>query len=368
VYPTPLPHSTIGHFTRLIGVSWCIAISLVAIAVAQPNAQLAPAVARNSPAPSILRPPGPTSSDGIAVSVNVGSNHGSPERKCIKGGFELLGEVAWPLTVLILAVPLLLNRKLLRLLFGSLRRVKAGDLEFEFNAQDALRAKISISDAYEEFRKTAQVAYAHFVRVYSIRERFQNALMTLREKVKGSSKLGGDTLDWPEDFRATVHVPDVVLSEFTYQLLDYLPRGGGSGRRFSSRRGILGRSWRLERSLGMGNALVAPTSAPGAKPEEAALIQEWGMTRTEAFSWRQDQRHSFLCIIVRSPEIGASPGIPIGVLYVDSKTVNAFGTDDEAVGIAKWAETQPAIKELGEALNQALQDLRKGGTFLDFSR
>src|SRR5882762_2589684 len=179
--PDPSAVRTTRHFRHVIGIAAsCVAISLVATAVAQPNAEQVPPAPQNSLAPSLASTPAPTPTDGVAVSVNVGSGQSSPDRKCTEAVYEFWGKLAWPITVLILGGALIVNQKWLKMLFGSLRKVKAGQVEFEFNAEDALRAKISISEAYEEFRKTAQVAYAHFVRVYSIKERFEKALGTVR--------------------------------------------------------------------------------------------------------------------------------------------------------------------------------------------
>jgi hypothetical protein len=279
----------------------------------------------------------------------------------------LLGKLAWPVTALLLFLLLLFNRKALGPFFNLLRRVKAGNVEFEFNTPDALRAKDSITEAYEEFKKTAQDAYTHFARVHGIQEHFDRALETIRKKVE-VTVVGGKALTWPNDARATLHVPDIVIKEFTYQLLDYVPRGGGSGRRYSSRRGILGRAWRLERSFGAGNAL-AQQQTVGAKPddtEETRLVQEWGMTRKEAASWQQEPRRAFLCTIVREPGVGGLKGIAQGVIYIDSLTPDAFGDDLTAKGIADWAEKEPTVVQLGKALGEAAKDLRKGGTFLEF--
>jgi hypothetical protein len=310
--------------------------------------------------------------DRVAVTLclpdcKVQKGEDKDKDKCVTAAYDFLGKLAWPVTALLIFVLLLLNRKTLSPLFRFLSRIKAGDVEFEFKPDDAMRAKTSITEAYQEFKKTAEDAYSQIARMHAIPEYFDRAMVAIREKVEGTV-VGGKALSWSKDARATLHIPDVVLKEFTYQLLDYVPRGGGSGRRFSSRRGILGRAWRLERSFGAADALE-PSNAVGAKSDdthEMRLVQEWGMTRKEAASWQQEPRRAFLCAIVREADVGGVKGIAQGVIYIDSLTPGAFGDDSMALGIADWAEKHPTVVQLGMALGEATKDFRKGGTFLEF--
>ena len=341
-----------------------------------------------SPEASIAPPPHAAGEAPVHVEQSVHTNRlmetASPQRlnvalcisQCGSAGeplefgrtADIVKSVAWPGAALLIALILIFNARRLRQALGPLRRVKAGTLEFEFSSEDALRVKESITESYEEFQKTAKRAYAHYARAHLIQEHFDQALHAVRTHF--TENIGRDnTRTWPDDSRATLHINDIVVSEFTYQLLDYVPRGGGSGRRFSSRRGILGRALRLDRSIGVGDALRPLPAIAGGEPsdsEETRLIESWGMSRHEAASWKQEKRHSFLCIIVREPSDVATSGVPLGVLYIDSTAKNSFGTDNEAEAIAKWAERSPSVNALGVALAKALADLREGGTFLEF--
>jgi len=358
----------------MVAFALCLACCLPRVVLAR--ASETPSVSAANPAPNPVAGVKSTTAqmrsgrgDHLAVTLCVADckPKKDDDSKCVTAKYDFFGRLAWPVTTILIVLILLLNKKRLSPLLKLLRRVKAGDVEFEFNTADALRAKASITEAYQEFKKTAQDAYSHFARVHQIQEHFDRALDAIRRQVE-ASVVEGKALTWPRDARATLHVPDIVIKEFTYQLLDYVPRGGGSGRRFSSRRGILGRAWRLERSFGTGNALE-PSPTVGAKPddtEETRLVQEWGMTRKEAGSWQQEPRKAFLCTIVREPEVGGVRGLAQGVVYIDSLTSNAFGDDTTAKGIASWAETDPAVVQLGKALGEAARDLREGGTFLEF--
>jgi hypothetical protein len=328
-------------------------------------------LASNAPVASAQTDRGATlaaKTDKLDVSLCV--NRCSSDEKPEEGGCfaALLKSVAWPITALLISWLVIRNAHRIRYALGPLRRIKAGGFEFEFNPDDAMRAKASITESYEEFQKTARTAYAHYARVYSIQEHFDQALRAFREHFESATP-SSEGRHWPGDFRATLHIWDIVIGEWTYQLLDYSPQGGGSGRRFSARRGILGRTLRLGRSLGMGDALKRLPGAAGSEigdTDETRLVEEWGMFRKEASAWRQDKRHSFLCVIVRAPAEKANNGIPLGVLYIDSKVKDAFGDDEAATAMAKWAETSTGVKTLGEGLSKAIAELREGGTFLEF--
>lgn len=128
--------------------------------------------------------------------------------------------------------------------------------------------------------------------------------------------------------RSTIHVQDLLFEDALYQLLDYYPsQGSGRGRSFSSRRGIIGKAWRLSESQ---YAEVVPSS-------ERELILEWGMTDSEADTAGHN-RHSFGCVILRSG------GEKLGLIYFDSPVKRAFGND----------HNDPTWKTLEEALTKGV--------------
>jgi hypothetical protein len=134
-----------------------------------------------------------------------------------------------------------------------------------------------------------------------------------------------------EGFRATVHVEDAMVRNALYQPVGYWPSGGSSGRRFSTRFGMIGRAWRLGRSL----------YAPDVPASEDELIELWGMTRAQAASAAQG-RHSFVCVLLRHE------GQPVGIWYMDAKREHAF---DE--GVEHRLEQQEATRELAAAVGRA---------------
>jgi hypothetical protein len=321
--------------------------------------------------PTGLAPTIATPSSGVSVYVEgakAGGHQAGPEKQeiCCTPLLGFLGKIAWPLVTFVLAIMLMGSGAIAKLL-PLIRSVKAGGVEVEFNPADAKRARATIVDTYRDFNRVAREAYAQAVRVHSIRENLRTSV----DAIRGKLQVAGH---WPsEDYRATIHVPDVVISEFLYQLVDYLPSGLGSGRRFSVRRGIIGRCWRLRCSLGAGDALAPTKQDPatanvhGHSPDDTALVEQWGMTWDEAETWRKDKRHSFLCILLRDSRGSKAPHPPVGILYVDSVAPNAFGTDDVARSVAVQLESDPALHNLGSRVAEALDELREGGTFLDLT-
>ncbi len=284
-----------------------------------------------------------------------------PCRDTMLGFFE---QIAWPLVTFILVALLIWSGSLNRFA-AFIRSIKAGGIEIEFSSEGANRARSTIVETYREFNRAARNAYEQAVRTYSIRENFKVAIDVIRESMQPHDR-------WPiHDYRATIHVPDVVIDDYLYQLVDYLPSGPGSGRRFSVRRGIIGRCWRLGCSLGTGDALAPPrgpvAAAQGHTSDDTALVQEWGMTWEEAEKWRKDKRHSFLCILLRTASASTAPSPPVGILYIDSIAKDAFGSDDEAANFAKMLESNAAMRNLAIRIAEALESLKKGGTFINFT-
>lgn len=276
---------------------------------------------------------------------------------------QLAGNVAWPLVVLFAIV--YLGRDLISGLASRVRKLKGGPFEAEFSAERAREVAANVHESYKDFLKTAQAEYDRQANARLLQELLlPDAVNAIRRRLKEQRRAEGSE-PLAEGYRATVHVPDVVFKDYLYQLLDYYPNGRGRGRRFSVRYGIVGQAWRLKENLGKGNALraadAAVTGEPDREKDVRALISEWGMTRTEAENWER-ARPSFLCTLLRRE--GAN-GEPAGILYLDSASKNAFGNDSDATKLAGELQNDPAVKTLAEAVGKAMEELRKGGAFVE---
>jgi len=120
--------------------------------------------------------------------------------------------------------------------------------------------------------------------------------------------LSKDDLD---KFRFTIHVQDVLLRHSFRQLVDYVGyERGNRGRIFSSRRGIVGLTWRLEES-----------SFECAEFTEDDLIRKWGMTRDEAKDTSK-KKSVLLSFVIKNDQ-----GLPLAVLYADAADSKLFDPD-----------------------------------------
>ncbi len=117
--------------------------------------------------------------------------------------------------------------------------------------------------------------------------------------------------------------------------------------------GIIGRAWRLKESVGKGDAV---SGNPRRK-----LIEEWGMFEEEAMSGSH-ARPAYLCVILRSQDDIQ------GLLFIDSETLNAFGTDPVAQQVADALANHSTCVSLAAAVAETMKPLRLAGPFLEVNQ
>jgi hypothetical protein len=233
-------------------------------------------------------------------------------------------------------------------------KVKGGPVEVEFSAEAARDVRASIDLDLMDFEVAAISEYDRQARANDLDQLLRVATKAVKDKVPSTEG---------HDIRSTVHVEDVIFARNLYQLLDYQPDRSGRGRRWSVRYGILGRSWRLERSIGTNDAYRTQES-------ETALIHYWGLTQEEAKrASRKEARKSFLCVILRLDDR------QVGVLYMDSREAGVFAdaasdskdpaTKDE-FAVSKGIEGLAAVLSLAKGVEKAMEQLRGAGTYLEF--
>lgn len=303
--------------------------------------------------------PSTSSVEGFSSSPKSGSS----DEQCTRSTYEpifvaLATHLPWPLFVLLAL--LLIGRKELLAFGGKISRVKGAGLEVEFTPDAAGKIKGVVNTTLKEYVKAADEAYSRQAVTFAIRDHLEGAVDRALRNLSGVGK-----------YRATVHVPDVVYADYLYQLLDYFPAGSGAARRFSKRRGILGKVWRLGESVGVGNVIrydrgPANESLGQSNPEET-LIREWSMTREEVRRYYLEPRLSFLCVVLRVPyhlknefNLENSLGRKVGVFYMDSIGSNTFGDDNQAFALARALEQSPELRELAKVVDLAMQEMRKG--------
>jgi hypothetical protein len=263
-----------------------------------------------------------------------------------------LSNVAWPFIALV--VLLFVGPRRLRALIARLGRFRGVGIEVEFNPEAAEKVRGSVSGTIGDFIRVADRAYARHAVAFAVRNHLGLALARALPTITAGS---------PREYRATVHVPDVVYADYMYQLLNYFPSGGGAARRFSQRRGILGKVWRLDKSIGVGDVIAYDRPRGNSDPEQA-LVSEWSMTREEVRGWHHKPRKSFLCVVLRIPyeqsgQEQVVPGRQVGVFYIDSRDENAFGNNDQACELAMELERAPQVIALARAVELAMHEMRK---------
>lgn len=264
--------------------------------------------------------------------------------------------ISWPLTILLSVLMFAFHPRLNRL-FGltrAIRKIKAAGVEMEINAEavDAVRAELRAST--KDLVEKAKDEYDRMAKVMRISEHLEDVVVNAVPRVLKECGVHTE----PPNLRATIHVHDIVFSEYLYQLVDYFPTKRGAGRRFPQRYGIIGRSWRLGRSLGEGNAFES------GKGEEQTLIEEWGMTREDVRA-RGKNQPAYLSVIlngIREDEFAN------GILYVDTTEANAFGSDETATRVSKQLEKAKEVISLRGSLEKLLQPLRLAAPNLDIRR
>jgi hypothetical protein len=238
-------------------------------------------------------------------------------------GVQLVSNLAWPVAIVSIVVLLTTQRGrlLLRPLLSRLRKFNApGGWGFELSEDAAAQTKTDVEGAVNAY---APVLDSEFERLAYAEGVFTRLQTTVRNVLDDHERNA-------PGFRATVHVEDALVRNALYQLVDYWPSGGGAGRRFSTRFGILGRAWRLGRSL----------YEPDVPVGEDALILQWGMTRAQAAT-AASGKHSFVAVLLQHA------GEPVGVLFMDALPATAFSAD-----VIDRLEAHEATRELGASVGR----------------
>lgn len=237
---------------------------------------------------------------------------------------ELVRVIAWPLVVLIIIAVAVSDRgrRLLRPILRRIRKVTGpGGFALELSEDAAAATKADVEGALREYSIALRDEFDRIAYAEDVRNRVSGAI---------THTLLAEQLAKGHDYRVTVHVRDALYRDALYQLIDYWPGGGGADRRFSTRFGILGRAWRLNKSLYEKDVPTASES----------LICEWGMTEEQAEVAARGRR-SFVCVMLRHE------GSLVGVLYMDAKVKAAFPSD-----IVERLDASPLLAEVAAAVGR----------------
>jgi hypothetical protein len=227
--------------------------------------------------------------------------------------------LSWPFLVAALAIYLLRRPQLIQSIVLHIQSFKVFGAEFILDRRSGSTAEAAI----QVYRDAVKEKFDVKVESEGIADKHKKIVDKLLDGSSGTLK--------GANLRSTIYVPDMLLDQSLYQLLDYYPPtsdGGRKGRAFSTRYGMIGRSWRLEKSDFKGKVSTNPED----------LIGEWAMTRTEAKEAALG-RKSFACILLKNVNDEC-----LGLFYMDSRPESVF---DSA-----WTQTEKLVRE--EAVSNGL--------------
>lgn len=204
--------------------------------------------------------------------------------------------ITWPFVVLCGLLILMFVPSALRSV--PLSTIDLFGTKLEFSKDKVDEVSLSAGEMFSGVGKKIDAAFQLNTSRMELEDCFRRTMEAIRAKIEPNS--------WPENFRATLHVVDIVYGETLYQLIDYFPRGGGKGRRKSIRFGIIGLAFRSEQDQ----------LEPNLQTSRPDLIKGWGMTGHEA-AYAGGKGEAFACFVLRAPGSIHSP--LLGLLYMDAK-------------------------------------------------
>jgi hypothetical protein len=280
--------------------------------------------------PKPATPPAPTD----AAQKEPDSKTQGTFRLWAKGLLEVLKiVVSWPFVIAALLFYLAFFGSApsrLATVLKPFRSLKLFGTEFVLSEEAGTDAE----QAIEVYRKQVKRKFDSLVEIHDIRSKLEAVIGEVNRIIERRMKI--------TDSRCTLHVPDILFADTLYQLLDYYPLGGGRGRTFSSRFGIIGLCWRSKEDQIKGEV---PTD-----PQE--LIRDWGMT-TEQAAASGNGRQSFMALVLRD-----HIGTPVAIFYMDAKEKNAFGDDSGRDDFGDKLKRQAISSSNHKGLIASLEKLR----------
>jgi hypothetical protein len=249
---------------------------------------------------------------------------------------QLVDIVIWPLVVVagILFLASKHGQKFLQTVLTSVRRIKAFGVELELgDEEDARKLKLGLEDRFRNYREEVIAEFDRQAKRYDIGRLLAQVVEEVVEP----------TLDLDKSYRCTIYVEDIVFEHVLYRLLDYYPGGDGRGRIYSSRFGIIGRSWRLGESQ-------APTEVPYVRED---LINTWGMTREEAAS--QQKAKWYATYLLREGE----SKLAAGLLYIES-------SGEISEDLLSRLDSAATAEVLTAKIEKVMESMRGRGPYLEF--
>jgi hypothetical protein len=230
---------------------------------------------------------------------------------------ELVKEAVWPIVVLV-CVGALFTKPGKDLLSRITHFKGPGGLELDLQPENAGEVKVSLEKNFAEYRDAVKKRFDRLISQYDI--------VRLRDKI--AEEIIRPACHQDAEIRCVIYVRDVLLEDALYALTDYYPSGKEAGKVYSIRFGIIGRQWRLRKSV----------YESSVDTDSNTLVHDWGMTAAEAAqrTWYE----SCVVVMLKHEEMEQ------GLLFVGSNMKEAFGD----LPIADEIEKSEYATRLGQRL------------------
>jgi hypothetical protein len=130
---------------------------------------------------------------------------------------QLVGAIAWPFCLLLIAVMLLFSRTGKRI-FGLfpkvIRKISAGGVEMQISADAVDEIREYLRDSFDELIARAKDEYQRMASVQQISTHLGRVMDGALPRVLQANHIPA----LPDNIRSTIHVPDIVFSSYLYQL------------------------------------------------------------------------------------------------------------------------------------------------------
>lgn len=288
---------------------------------------------------------------------------------------DLARVLAWPLVAGIAFFFFATSKALqggARSIFQRVSKLKAGSYEVSFTEQGAKQLKRDVEQSIADFATQSAIECQRSARTHRVRDALTNTVEQICRVSKTTSNPNAEGLK-KKNLSATVHMTDVLYEDSLYQLVDYVPAGGGSGRRFSTRYGAIGTALRS------GKATIWNIRDPEKSQER--LVTHYGMTPNEAV--HADEVEYAMAIPLTDTK-GTTPGVfflkaskltsvtalvgpdPQDDTATQTRKIQAQNDNLQALLTALEGDTafESSMVSLADAVASAFEDVSPSGTFI----
>jgi hypothetical protein len=266
----------------------------------------------------------------------------------------------WPFIALIVIALIAWGPAAVREILSALK-MEFGGFKLEGGGKVPDMLKKDLSDAHKVVeRANAAIAEAYSsAKAYAaeLRDKHEIPVLVSEVAIQVAHLIGSRC---PEDYRMTLHIPDLVFYDRLFQFTEYYNKAGKrssenrAGRTLSIRYGIIGRVWRSGVPEIEGDLITSADRnqlGPNPSPQEMErfIARRWGLLLEEVGKVRP--YNSYAAFRLEKAQKW------LGVLYFDSKKPNAFAEPDQLKALQGQVESALSDSGLLEKLLEVNRDV-----------